>query len=234
MKKPAISYKRHRFPQQIIAHAVWLYFRFPLSLRLAEELLLERGIVVSYETIRRWGLKFGPAYAKQLRRRRSSLQDVWHLDEVVISIAGRKHWLWRAVDQDGYVLDEIVQNRRDTKAAKRLLIRLLKKTGMPPRRIVTDKLRSYGAARRDIMPTVEHRSHKGLNNRAENSHLPLRKRERTMQGFRSAGGLQRFISIFSALRNLFVTPRHNRSALATHIHRIRAIAHWKAVTSAVA
>ena len=234
MKKPAISYKRHRFPQQIIAHAVWLYFRFPLSLRLAEELLLERGIVVSYETIRRWGLKFGPAYAKQLRRRRSSLQDVWHLDEVVISIAGRKHWLWRAVDQDGYVLDEIVQNRRDTKAAKRLLIRLLKKTGMPPRRIVTDKLRSYGAARRDIMPTVEHRSHKGLNNRAENSHLPLRKRERTMQGFRSAGGLQRFISIFSALRNLFVTPRHNRSALATHIHRIRAIAQWKAVTGAVA
>lgn len=234
MKKPAISYKRHRFPQQIIAHAVWLYFRFQLSLRLAEELLLERGIVVSYETIRRWGLKFGPAYAKQLRRRRSSLQDVWHLDEVVISIAGRKHWLWRAVDQDGYVLDEIVQNRRDTKAAKRLLIRLLKKTGMPPRRIVTDKLRSYGAARRDIMPTVEHRSHKGLNNRAENSHLPLRKRERTMQGFRSAGGLQRFISIFSALRNLFVTPRHNRSALATHIHRIRAIAHWKAVTGAVA
>lgn len=234
MKKPAISYKRHRFPQQIIAHAVWLYFRFPLSLRLAEELLLERGIVVSYETIRRWGLKFGPAYAKQLRRRRSSLQDVWHLDEVVISIAGRKHWLWRAVDQDGYVLDEIVQSRRDTKAAKRLLIRLLKKTGMPPRRIVTDKLRSYGAARRDIMPTVEHRSHKDLNNRAENSHLPLRKRERTMQGFRSAGGLQRFISIFSALRNLFVTPRHNRSALATHIHRIRAIAHWKAVTGAVA
>ena len=234
MKKPAISYKRHRFPQQIIAHAVWLYFRFPLSLRLAEELLLERGIVVSYETIRRWGLKFGPAYAKQLRRRRTSLQDVWHLDEVVISIAGRKHWLWRAVDQDGYVLDEIVQSRRDTKAAKRLLIRLLKKTGMPPRRIVTDKLRSYGAARRDIMPTVEHRSHKGLNNRAENSHLPLRKRERTMQGFRSAGGLQRFISIFSALRNLFVTPRHNRSALATHIHRIRAIAHWKAVTGAVA
>ena len=234
MKKSAISYKRHRFPQQIIAHAVWLYFRFPLSLRLVEELLLERGIVVSYETIRRWGRKFGPAYAKQLRRRRSSLQDVWHLDEVVISIAGRKHWLWRAVDQDGYVLDEIVQNRRDTKAAKRLLIRLLKKTGMPPRRIVTDKLRSYGAARRDIMPTVEHRSHKGLNNRAENSHLPLRKRERTMQGFRSAGGLQRFISIFSALRNLFVTPRHNRSALATHIHRIRAIAHWKAVTGAVA
>ncbi len=234
MKDSAISYKRHRFPQQIIAHAVWLYFRFPLSLRLVEELLLERGIVVSYETIRRWGRKFGPAYAKQIRRRRPSHRDVWHLDEVVVSIAGRKYWLWRAVDQDGYVLDEIVQSRRDTKAARRLLIRLLKKTGMPPKRIITDKLRSYSAAKRDVMPAVEHRSHKGLNNRAENSHLPMRKRERTIQGFRSAGSLQRFISIFSELRNLFVTPRHNRSALATHIHRIRAIAHWKALTGAVA
>ena len=233
MKKPAISYKRHRFPRQIIAHAVWLYFRFPLSLRLVEELLLERGIIVSYETIRRWGQKFGPTYAKQLRRRRPSQRDIWHLDEVLISIAGRKHWLWRAVDQDGYVLEEIVQSRRDTKAARRLLIRLLKKQGMPPKRIITDKLRSYGAAKRDPMPTVEHRSHKGLNNRAENSHLPLRKRERMMQGFRSAGSLQRFISIFSLLRNLFVTPRHKRSALATHIHRIRAMAHWKAVTNAI-
>lgn len=113
MKNSAISYKRHRFPQQIIAHAVWLYFRFPLSLRLVEEMLLERSIVVSYETIRRWGRKFGPADAKQIRRRRPSHRDVWHLDEVVVSMAGRKHWLWRAVDQDGYVLDEIVQSRRD-------------------------------------------------------------------------------------------------------------------------
>ena len=234
MKTPAVSYKRHRFPQEIISNAVWLYFRFTLSLRLVEEMLLERGIVVSYETIRRWGRKFGPAYAKQLRRRRPSRQDVWHLDEVVISIAGKKHWLWRAVDQNGFVLDEIVQNRRDTKAAKRLLIRLLKKAGMPPKRIITDKLRSYGAAKREVMPAVEHRSHKGLNNRAENSHLPLRKRERTMQGFRSPGSLQRFISIFSALRNLFVAPRHKRSALATHIHRIRAMAHWKVVTGAAA
>jgi putative transposase len=232
MMNSAISYKGHRFPQQIIAHAVWLYFRFPLSLRLVEELLLERGIVVSYETIRRWGRKFGPAYARQLRRKPPAVRDVWHLDEVVISIAGRKHWLWRAVDQDGYVLDEIVQSRRDTKAARRLLVRLLKRQSMPPKRIITDKLRSYGAAKRDVMPGVEHRSHKGLNNRAENSHLPLRKREHTMQGFRSAGSLQRFISIFSALRNLFVIPRHKRSALATHIHRIRAIAHWKAVTGA--
>lgn len=234
MNPRTVSYKRHRFPPSVIAHAVWLYFRFPLSLRLVEEMLLERGIVVSYETIRRWGRKFGPAYARQLRRKRPAARDVWHLDEVVISIAGRKHWLWRAVDQDGYVLDEIVQSRRNTKAARRLLIRLLKKQGMPPKRIVGDKLRSYGAARRNIIPTVEHRSHKGLNNRAENSHLPLRKRERIMQGFRSAGGLQRFIATFSAIRNLFVSPRHKRSALATHIHRVRAMAHWKAVTGAVA
>ncbi|TAT69893.1 IS6 family transposase, partial [Rhizobium ruizarguesonis] len=206
MTSSTISYKHHRFPPQIIARAVWLYFRFPLSLRLVEEMLLERGIVVSYETIRRWCRKFGAAYAKQLRRKKPSRKDIWHLDEVVISIGGRKHWPWRAVDQDGYVLDEIVQTRRDTKAAKRLLVRLLKKQGLSPKRIVTDKLRSYGAAKRDVMSGVEHRSHKGLNNRAENSHVPLRKRERMMQGFRSVGGLQRFISVFSAVRNLFVAP----------------------------
>jgi putative transposase len=196
----AVSYKRHRFPPQIIAHAVWLYYRFPLSLRLVEEMLLERGITVSYETIRRWAIKFGPNYARRLRRKQPSRTDVWHLDEMVITIAGRKCWLWRAVDQEGYVLDEIVQNRRNTKAAKRLLMRLLKKQGTAPRRIITDKLRSYAAAKRQIMPTLEHRSHKGLNNRAENSHLPLRKRERIKQGFRSQGGLQRFVAIFSALR----------------------------------
>jgi putative transposase len=199
----SVSYKRHRFPPEIIAHAVWLYFRFPLSLRLVEEMLLERGIVVSYETIRRWALKFGPAYARRLRRKTPSPHDVWHLDEVVISIAGKKHWMWRAVDQDGYVLDEIVQARRNTKAAKRLLNRLLKKQGCPPRRMITDKLASYAAAQRQIMPAVEHRSHKGLNNRAENLHLPLRRRERAMHGFRSPGGLQRFTSVFSAVRNLF-------------------------------
>ena len=234
MSQPPISYKNHRFPPKIIADAVWLYFRFPLSLRLVEEMLLERGIVVSYETIRRWSRKFGAVYAKQLRRKKPSRKDIWHLDEVVISIGGRTHWLWRAVDQDGYVLDEIVQARRDTKAAKRLLVRLLRKQGLSPKRIVTDKLRSYGAARRDVMPGVEHRSHKGLNNRAENSHVPLRKREWMMQGFRSAGGLQRFISVFSAVRNLFVPPHQKRSALAVHIYRIRAMAQWKAATGATA
>jgi putative transposase len=189
-----------------------------------EEMLLERGIVVSYETIRRWGKKFGPTFARRLRRKQPNPHDVWHLDEVVISIAGRKYWLGRAVDQDGYVLDEIVQNHRNTKAAKHLLTRLMKKQGMAPKRIITDKLSSYGAARRQVMPRVEHRSHKGLNNRAENSHLPLRKRERAIQGFRSVGGLQRFTSVFSAVRNLFVPPHSRCSALATHLHRLQTMA----------
>ncbi len=230
----SVSYKRHRFPPEIIAHAVWLYFRFPLSLRLVEEMLLERGIVVSYETVRRWALKFGLAYARRLRRRTPSRRDIWHLDEVVVTIAGQKHWLWRAVDQHGYVLDELVQTRRDPKAAKRLLKRLLKKQGCPPRRMITDKLGSYAAARRQIMPAVEHRSHRGLNNRAENSHLPLRRRERVMQSFRSPGGLQRFTSVFSAVRNLFVPPRSRRSALATHLHRLAAMAEWKSAACASA
>jgi putative transposase len=230
MSQP-VSYKRHRFPPQIIAHAVWLYFRFPLSLRLVEEMLLERGIVVSYETVRRWALKFGPDYARRFRRKAASRSDIWHLDEVAVTIAGEKHWLWRAVDQDGYVLDEIVQIRRDTKAAKRLLKRLLKKQGCPPRRLITDKLGSYAAARRQIMPEVEHRSHKGLNNRAENSHLPFRRRERARQGFRSAGGLQRFVNVFSAVRNLFVPPRSRPSARATHVHRLNAMAEWKFVAT---
>jgi putative transposase len=233
MSKP-VSYKRHRFPPEIIAHAVWLYFRFPLSLRLVEEMLLERGIVVSYETVRRWGKKSGPEYARRLRRKQPSRNDIWHLDEVVVTIAGEKHWLWRAVDQDGYVLDEIVQSRRDTKAAKRLLRRLLKKQGCPPRRLITDKLGSYAAAHRQIMPAVEHRSHKGLNNRAENSHLPLRRRERAMQGFRTSGGLQRFVTIFSAVRNLFVPPRSRRSALATHLHHLKATAEWRNATNVAA
>jgi putative transposase len=150
MTKP-VSYKRHRFPHEIIAHAVWLYFQFPLSLRLVEEMLLERGIVVSYETVRRWALKFGPDYARRLRRKTPSRRDIWHLDEVVVTISGKKHWLWRAVDQDGYVLDEIVQTRRNTKAAKHLLKYLLRRQGGPPRRLITDKLGSYAAAQRQIM-----------------------------------------------------------------------------------
>ena len=228
----SVSDKRHRFPPEIIARTVWLYFRFPLSLRLVEEMRLERGIVVSYETIRRWARKFGPDDAKRFRRKPARPDDIWHLDEVVITIAGRKHWLWRAVDQDGYVLDEIVQTRRNTKAAKRLLTRLLQKQGLKPKRLITDKLGSYGTAKKEVMPGVEHRSHKGLNNRAENSHVPFRKRERILQHCRSAGALQRFVSVFSAVRNLFVPPRASRSALGIHLHRLHALARWNSVAIA--
>jgi putative transposase len=234
MSQGPVCYKRYRFPPSVIAQAVWLHFRFPLSLRLVEEMLLERGIVVSYETIRCWAKKFGPDYAGRLRRKAPNPNDIWHLDEVVVTISGLKHWLWRAVDQNGYVLDEVIQTRRNTKAARRLLIRLMKKHGCLPKRIVTDKRRSYGAARRQIMPTVEHRSHKGLNNRAENSHLPLRKRERVMQRFRSPSALQRFVSVFSALRNLCVPTRPKHSAIEVHLHRLRAIAHWKDVAGIAA
>uniref|UniRef100_UPI003A858566 IS6 family transposase n=1 Tax=Ciceribacter azotifigens TaxID=2069303 RepID=UPI003A858566 len=169
----ASRYKRHRFPAEIIAHAIWLYYRFPLSLRDVEDLLAERGIDVSFQTVCEWTAKFGCQFADQLRRRsRGNFADKWHLDEMVVSIKGKKYWLWRAVDADGYVLDALLQSRRNRKAALRLMRKLLKSQGITPRVMVTDKLRSYEAAKREIMPGVEHRSHKGLNNRAENSHLP--------------------------------------------------------------
>jgi putative transposase len=152
----------------------------------------------------------------------------------VVTISGQKHWLWRAVDQDGYALDEVIQTRRDTKAAKRLLKRLLRKQGCPPRRMITDKLGSYTAAQRQIMPEVEHRSHKALNNRAENSHLPFRRRERVMQSFRLPRYLQRFVSVFSAVRNLFVPPRSHRFASAIRLHRLTAMAEWKTAAGVAA
>ena len=193
-------------------------------------MFLERGIDVSYETIRRWVAKFGPSIARGLRRKHPRSGDIWHLDEVVVKIKGRKFWLWRAVDENGIVLDEVLQRRRDKKAAKRLLHRLMKRLERSPKRFITDKLRSYGAAKREIAPGVEHRSHKGLNNRAENSHLPFRKRERVMQGYRSPGSLQRFVSIHSAIRNCFVVPARRRSALTIRYHRLEAFDAWNAVT----
>src|SRR3954447_3598040 len=180
------SYVGHRFPPEVIGHAVWLRFRFPLGLRMVEEMLAARGIVVSHEIVRRWALKFGQDFANRIRRRLPRAGEKWHLDEVVIKIAGVKHWLWRAVDQTGMVLDVLAQSRRDKRAAKRLLRKLLKKQMRPPRVMITDKLASYGAAKREIMPRVEHRQHKGLNNRAENSHQPTRRRERQMKRFKSS------------------------------------------------
>ncbi|RWX22226.1 IS6 family transposase, partial [Rhizobium leguminosarum] len=171
MRTSDISFKRHRFPPQIITHAVWLYLRFNLSQREVEEMLLERGIDVSYETVRRWIAKFGPQIARNLRRRQARPGDIWYLDEVVVKCAGEKSWLWRAVDQHGTVLEEILQKRRDKRAATRVLVALMKRYGFAPKRIITDKLRSYGAAKAEVAPGLDHWSHKGLNNRAENSHL---------------------------------------------------------------
>ena len=171
-----ISFKRHRFPPEIIRHAIWLYARFTLSFRDVEELLAERGIDASYETVRRWFLKFGPSIAANIRRSRPRPSDHWHLDEMVISIRGGKYWLWRAVDNEGEVLDFLVQRRRDAQAAKKLMVKLLKKHGFAPRRVVTDRLRSYPAAFRAIGLTAEHNRGLRANNRAENSHQPIRRR----------------------------------------------------------
>ncbi|WP_405691534.1 IS6 family transposase [Streptomyces sp. NBC_00057] len=215
MSSASPSYKGHRYPVEVIAHAVWLYFRFPLSFREVEELMLERGVIVFYETIRRWSAKFGQAYADGLRRRRPRPGDKWHLDEVFVKISGEQKYLWRAVDQDGNVLDILLQSRRDKAAAGRFFRRLMKKTRTVPRVVVTDKLRSYGAAHREVMPSVEHRSHKGLNNRAENSHQPTRQRERAMKGFRSVGGAQRFLSAFSGISPHFRPHRHLMTASAS-------------------
>src|SRR3954452_7181820 len=187
-------YAGYRFPGEVISHAVWLYFRFPLSLRMVEEMLAARGIVVSHETVRQWARKFGQSFANQIRRRLPRAGDKWHLDEVCLMIGGTKHWLWRDVEQDGVVLDVLVQKRRGQRGAKRLLRMRLKRQARVPRVVITDKLASYSAARGEVMPSVEHRRHKGLNNRAENSHQPTRRLERASERVKSAGQAQRFLS----------------------------------------
>jgi putative transposase len=207
-------YTHHRFPAEIISHGVWLYFRFCLSDRDAEELLFARGITVTYEAIRKWCVKFGPSYAHQLRRRRPKSGDTWHLDEVFLTIHGEQHDLWRAVDQDGHILDILVQRRRDKTAAKKCFRKLLKGCRYVPRVIVTDQLKSYGAATREILPGVEHRQHRYLNNRAEHSRRPTRQRERRMQGFKSPGQAQRFLAVYGPIAQHFRPRRHRLSAAA--------------------
>ncbi len=235
MTTPACpSYAGYRFPAEIISHAVWPCFRFPLSLRMVDELLAARGILVSHETVRQWARKFGQAFANQIRRRLPAAGDKWHLDEVVIMVSGAKHWLWRAVDQTGTVLDILVRSRRDTQAAKRLLCKLMKRQCRAPRVLVTDKLASYGAAKREVMPSVEHRKHKGLNNRAENSHQPTRRRERQMRRFKSPGQAQRFLSAHDGISNLFLLRRHQVPAAQYRAARTQAMQVWAEVTGVAA
>jgi len=205
-------YAGYRFPAEIISHAVWLYFRFSLSYRDVEELLAARGIVVTYETIRQWCQKFGQQYAKGLRRRRAQTGDKWHLDEVFLKINGKLHYLWRAVDQYGNVLDILVQSRRNKQAAKKFFRKLLKGCQYVPRVLITDKLGSYAAAKKEVLSGVEHRMHKRLNNRAENSHQPTRQRERTMRRFKSAGHAQRFLAAHGPIREHFCPHRHRLGA----------------------
>jgi len=203
-----LSFKRHRFPPDIIRHAIWLYTRFTLIFRNVEEMLAERGLDVSYETIRRWFLKFGTVMAASLRRTRPRPSDHWHLDELVIVIQRRRYWLWRAVDNEGEVLDFLVQRKRYAKAAKKLMKKLLKKQGFAPSRIVTDRLRSYPSAFRAIGLVAEHDRDLRASNRAKNSHQPVRRREGKQQRFKSHGSAQRFLSIHSATYNTFYHQRH--------------------------
>ena len=223
---------RHRFPAEIITHAVWLYHIFSLSLRDVELLLAERGIVVSYETVRRWCKKFGEGFAKHLRRRRPRPGDKWYLDEVFIRIGGVQHYLWRAVDQDGVVLDILVQPRRDGNAAKRFFRRLLKDLQYVPRVIVTDKLRSYGVAHRQLLPKVEHRQSRYLNNRAENSHRPTRRRERQMQRFKSHEQAQDFLFAHAFIHGHFQPRRHLLTAESYRATRTEAFSIWHQETHA--
>ena len=201
---------------------------------MVDELLAVRGIMVSHEMVRQWALKFGQAFANQIRRRLPRAGDKWHLDEVVVKIAGVTHWLWRAVDQTGMVLDVLVQSRRDKDAAKRLLRKLLKRQCRTPRVMITDKLASYGAAKREVMPSVEHRKHKGLNNRAENSHQPTRRRERQMKRFKSAGQVQRFLSAHDQINNLFQLRRDRLPADQYRAARTKAFQTWAEVTGVAA
>jgi putative transposase len=212
MSRSSSLYRRHHFPGEIISRCVWLYCRFSLSYRDIEEMMAQRGVRVSYETIRQWCLKFGQTIADELRRRRPRPGEKWHLDEVYLKINGRTHYLWRAVDQQGIVLDILVQSRRNKQAAMRFLGRLLTSMHFAPRIIVTDKLKSYGAAIKELKLEIEHRQHKGLNNRAENSHQPTRERERRMRRFKSAEQAQRFLAPFGLIDGHFRLGRHRLKA----------------------
>ena len=229
---PPISYARHQFPPVLIQHAVWLYLRFTLSYRDVEDLLAERGVDVSYETVRRWVLKFGPLIARRLRRAHPKPSRHWHLDEMVVRIAGKTVYLWRAVDHEGEVLDILVQRRRDKRAAVKLMRKLLKRQGVAPAVVVTDKLRSYGAAFAELGLAARHEQGLRKNNRAEVSHQPVRRRERKMQRFKSLGSAQHFLSLHAAVHNTFNLQRHLISRPTLRHFRAEAMEQWRAATVA--
>ena len=218
MKSSGNPYAGDRYPGEVIAHAVWLYHRFCLSFRDVQDLLAERGITVSHETIRQWRLKLGRSYARSLRRRQGRSGDTWFLDEVFISINGERRCLWRAVDQDGDVLDILVQKRRDKRAAKRFFLELLKGLRYVPHVIVTGKLGSYGAARREVLPSVKHVQARWRNNRAEVSHQPTRQRERQMRRCR-------LLRRSSASANNLTVPRQPSDASAGRFSFVLTLAH---------
>jgi len=219
-------YKRHRFPPEIIQYAVWLYHRFNLSHRDIEDLLAERGITVSYEAIRLWCNKFGLKYVRRLKKKHQGYGDTFFIDEVFVKIDGKQHYLWRAVDQDGEIVDVFLQRRRDGKAAKRFFKRLLNAHRIEPRKIVTDKLRSYGVAHRELIPDTIHDTSRYANNRAELSHQPTRVRERVMRRFKSMQQAQRFLTVHAAVYNLFNLGRHLVSAKNYRFLRLLAFASW--------
>lgn len=230
MKNKKPLYHGYRFPQEIISYTVWLYHRFCLSLRDVEELLAEREIIVTYESIRQWCNHFGPEYARTLKKRSGRLGDDWYLDEVFIKIQGELHYLWRAVDQDGDTIDILVQKRRNKQAAKRFFRKLLKGQCASPRRMITDKLKSYSAAHREVMPSVTHSTEQYENNRAEVSHEPTRQRERQMRRFKSMKQAQRFLSVHGAVNNLFRLGRHLLRACHYRMFRTKAFGEWQRVT----
>ncbi len=232
MSSHAASYHGYRFPPEIISYAVWLYYRFCLSFRDTEDLLAQRGITVSSEAIRHWCRTFGPEYARTLRRRRGRMGDTWYLDELFVTIQGRQQYLWRAVDQDGDVIDILVQSRRDRRAAARFFRKLLKGQGREPRRLITDKLRSYAAAHRTVMPSVVHSTRQYENNRAEVSHQPTRQRERQIRRFKSAAHAQRFLSVHGVVQDLFRVGRHLLRAAHYRLLRTRSLLVWQEVTCA--
>jgi transposase-like protein len=227
-----ISYAGYRFPPEIIPQAIWLYLRFTLSLRDVEDLLAERAIRVSYETVRRWVNHFGPLIAADLRKRRPKPHTTWHLDEVYLKIDGRMLYLWRAVDAEGEVLDVLVQSKRNKHAALKLMRELLKKYAFVPERLVTDDLRSYGAAVRDLRIESRYERGRWKNNRVENSHRPTRRRECKMQRFKSAGSAQKFLSIHAAVYNTFNVQRHLASAQTHRTLRAVAMSTWREAVAA--